>query len=69
MPLEVALAQLDHDKFIGAMEKDLKQHLELPRRCGMLELPASNDMTGFIIFGTPVCSVLQLPQIKSRTGP
>ena len=69
MPLEVALAQLDRDKFIGAMEKELKQHLELPRRCGMLELPASNDATGFIIFGTPVRSVLQHPQIKSRTGP
>ena len=29
MPLEVALAQPDHDKFIGAMEKELKQHSEL----------------------------------------
>ena len=29
MPLEVALAQPDHDKFIGAMEKELKQHSKL----------------------------------------
>ena len=29
MPLEVALAQPDCDKFIGAMEKELKQHSEL----------------------------------------
>ena len=29
MPPEVVLAQLDHDKFIGAMEKELKQHSEL----------------------------------------
>ena len=29
MPLEVALAQPDRDKFIGAMEKELKQHSEL----------------------------------------
>ena len=26
MPLEVSLAQPDRDKFIGAMEKELKQH-------------------------------------------
>ena len=29
MPLEVALAQPDRDKSIGAMEKVLKQHSEL----------------------------------------
>ena len=29
MPLEVVLAQPDRDKFIGAMEKELKQHSEL----------------------------------------
>ena len=29
MPLEVVLAQPDHDKFIGAMEKELKQHSKL----------------------------------------
>ena len=29
MPLEVALGQPDRDKFIGAMEKDLKQHSKL----------------------------------------
>ena len=29
MPLEIALAQPDHDKFIGAMEKELKQHSKL----------------------------------------
>ena len=35
----------------------------------MLELSASNDTTGFVLFSTPVRSVLQLPQIKPRTGP
>ena len=29
MPLDVALAQPDRDNFIGAMEKELKQHSEL----------------------------------------
>ena len=33
MPLEVALAQPDCDKFIGAMEKELKQHSELKHWC------------------------------------
>ena len=29
MPLEIALAQPDCDKFIRAMEKELKEHSEL----------------------------------------
>ena len=33
MPLDVALAQPDHDNFIGAMEKELKQHSELRHWC------------------------------------
>ena len=33
MPMEVVLTQPDCDNFIGAMEKELKQHSELKHWC------------------------------------